>query len=701
MMRIHRVHIRDFKGVDAVIPWASAVVLFGPNDSGKTNILEAFLTALGHAGTPREEPSPKRGFLGPMGWSSSCLEVELDGLDVSGSRDQEIFLSWFLSANTAVSRTPWWLDESSENDEELDWQFSILDGLEQGSRDARHDFGRLTPGGDRPHAIAELVERVRDCVRVTWEALRAGAADLGAHATFSGAEATQGRRFLVGGTELAWLPPRIDRQGDVAMAELECTPEPSKQGPVIESFLRPLGIRVIRVQPASGGFAELCERLERLLPKLSHWSRDSLFNNDRDAWVQRQGGFVWRQPAMKGACAELSERVNDLLPQFVARSYDVEIVPLLPDQWHEYGGRHAAVRLRARGRDLDFDLDLASSGVSAWAGFALSEAMRMAVQESPPSMGAITPSASPMVYVLDEPEAHLHPLAQEEAAAWVAERVREGASVLLATHAVPFLRLPLQHVEYLRVVRTPEWKTTVEPTKDVMSAVAEQAEALGLPPAALIQLTRAWLVVEGEHDRMVLDAFYGKDLHQAGIRILPIRGAGRAKASFAALTAVAPWGMPFFYLLDNTRAEAVKAGRIAAGSMTEEERIAEQLWRNTQQKGVDVEILGLPYPDIICALPMEAVRILARDNGGKPEAATEWSDLIAKHERHRTARREGARGTRNFKKFVLESLGLDTWSIDEFVARALRACEGQAPPAGPLSQIVSRIVAAVDDRAPR
>jgi recombinational DNA repair ATPase RecF len=53
-VRIHRIGIRDYKGVDAELPVGSALVLFGPNDGGKTNVLEAIATMLGAQKAVRE-----------------------------------------------------------------------------------------------------------------------------------------------------------------------------------------------------------------------------------------------------------------------------------------------------------------------------------------------------------------------------------------------------------------------------------------------------------------------------------------------------------------------------------------------------------------------------------------------------------------------------------------------------------------------
>jgi hypothetical protein len=331
-----------------------------------------------------------------------------------------------------------------------------------------------------------------------------------------------------------------------------------------------------------------------------------------------------------------------------------------------------------------------SSGIATWTSLALAEAIRVTEL-------ALDPRARPTIYVFDEPETHLHPVAQKQAAAWVAERVRNGANVLLASHAVPFLDLPLADVEYFKVTRAADWETQIgRITGDVMGAVGEAAESMGLPPVALLQLTRAWLVVEGEHDSMILSRFYGRSLRSVGIQILALRGAARAKASFLTLAAFAPLGLPFFVLLDNARAEAVKSARIPDEEMTEEERIVAQLVRLGREKGVELDVFGLPYPDIICALPIEAVREVARKNKGKPEAASSWSDLIGQFEELRRGAKERREKALDFKRFVLDALGIVGLGADRLVAEALLKCEGEPPKPSELSRLVNEVVARVD-----
>src|SRR4051794_35527418 len=56
-MRVIRVGIHGFKGIDCDVTWAPVVVLFGRNDAGKSNFLEALLLVLSglrHPPTIRE-----------------------------------------------------------------------------------------------------------------------------------------------------------------------------------------------------------------------------------------------------------------------------------------------------------------------------------------------------------------------------------------------------------------------------------------------------------------------------------------------------------------------------------------------------------------------------------------------------------------------------------------------------------------------
>lgn len=180
-------------------------------------------------------------------------------------------------------------------------------------------------------------------------------------------------------------------------------------------------------------------------------------------------------------------------------------------------------------------------------------------------------------------------------------------------------------------------------------------------------------MVEGEHDRSVLELYHGPALRRARIQVLAMRGAERAEASLTGLEALSPLGIPFFYLLDNGRRER---------------QLAEHLRRHRHDEGVDVEIQ--PYPDIICVLPMEAVRRVAANHGLTPRPEISWRSFIAMHEAH---------PARSIKTRVKDKLGLKNLSVPDFVEELLKAAEDCGPADKGLDRIVESILARVGGRS--
>jgi hypothetical protein len=609
------------------------------------------------------------------------LLVELDGLGVEDHPDEELFLTWLRTLIEQLAEDP-----------------------------ERDEFARALAAVDEASAT-ERAAAVHGLIEVFKAALHRGSEALAKET-----EAALGSPwFRIDWLHVTWLTPRRSDMSPLVAGfdDYIDLGEPSNLGPSL--------IRAIRLDGTLAGFSDLYQRLEQFIEKdldyREHY-KPSFSEGEmsyaelgeryrirplffRDRWLDRDGSAVTLRPAVGESCRDLAARANRLAPSFLARRYWIRIQPPLPDEWR-WTGRRASIRLKALGdadESGDFDLDVAATGIATWASYAVSEAMRLAEEER---SGAFTDKSPPTpratVFVLDEPERHLHPLAQDEAASWVADRAREGAHVWLATHATPFLRLPATDVEYLKVVRTEKWQTVVAPiTTDVLGAVAECAHELGLPPVAVIQLTRAWLVVEGEHDRLILDALHGQELRQAGIQIIPLRGAARAKASFLNLAALARLDIPFRVLLDNTRADEIKRGLIPVQARTEEERIAEQLIR-MRESGVDLDVFGIPYRDIICVLPTATLREVAVRHGGSPDNLQTWDETVAGCDRLRAEWSEPDQKPPDFKSFVLTELGLTDWNADRLVAEALLVNERSQNEPNLLSRVVSEILVSVEER---
>lgn len=139
------------------------------------------------------------------------------------------------------------------------------------------------------------------------------------------------------------------------------------------------------------------------------------------------------------------------------------------------------------------------------------------------------------LYLVDEPEAHLHPRLQAAAADWLASALTvAGAQCLVATHSPYFLRLREDAVfAYLDRHRDPEprevRRTDVYPLApervDAMSVIADD---FGFDRGELLVGVSVLLFVEGESDKNLLEALARKRLHHAGILIVPIGGARNA-----------------------------------------------------------------------------------------------------------------------------------------------------------------------------
>jgi recombinational DNA repair ATPase RecF len=65
-VRVQSIQLTMYKGISVTVPWSPSVVLFGPNDSGKTNILEALLTVFALDASDRTgiTPTTRRRTLG-------------------------------------------------------------------------------------------------------------------------------------------------------------------------------------------------------------------------------------------------------------------------------------------------------------------------------------------------------------------------------------------------------------------------------------------------------------------------------------------------------------------------------------------------------------------------------------------------------------------------------------------------------------
>lgn len=147
-----------------------------------------------------------------------------------------------------------------------------------------------------------------------------------------------------------------------------------------------------------------------------------------------------------------------------------------------------------------------------WAERAIIEAADEFLEESEVDL-------QPRLYMYDEPESGLHRSAEAHMAEALAKLACDPRNIVVAATHSPEL-LDADSASLIEVKRGSE-NSLVQPL-DYASQTA--LEGLGLMPSDLLRLTRVILLVEGEHDAILLRHFLGGRLRRARVEIIPIRG---------------------------------------------------------------------------------------------------------------------------------------------------------------------------------
>lgn len=706
-MQIRAIGIHGYKGVETFVTWEPAVVLFGRNDAGKSNILEAIAWA-GGLQASRADP------LREDREANVFALVELDRLDDEESLDAKL-LAALLQMRHVPPLFPYEDPHAPAPDPEREayrwgpsplseYPGSLLEWDPSAEEDAAARQFKIGCVGEMylseepliaPGSITEVRRVLRD----------GGLAFAGSSLEEVAEDAAAAR---------AWFEVLLDRclrsrwiwcqwpAGVVRWLSpmtVECSSDERAAArrladvfgdehiPILDGFVRGLAsgqgvaglapflaihghvFRPWRVVRVSGS----TERLERLSAEVAEFVRSDVQRSLRggrtaDPWLadHKQGATVISEP-VRELCQRLSEHATAIAPLFVTRAYDIRVEPLEPVQWHRHGDRRIRLALVRSGSNDSFDLAVAGSGLAVWAAFAVEEAMREVAHEPDQELREIdedierrsdedghwAPRHEPEIgepgrlYVLDEPERHLHPEAQEQAARWLASRIDEQTSFLLATHALPFLSLPAHEVEYALVSRGEDGLTRAKPmTDDVWGFLDERIADAGVGSRAqLIQLARAFLVVEGAHDESVIRHFYRERLARERIVVLPIRGAKKAK-SLIETELLARFDAPLIFLFDEVRAKEV----VASARPSRKDISVYALWEMLQDWPPERKrphVVDFALPDIYCAVPDQCVRQVVADRGGSFPG---WEPVIEDF--------AGDTSGLGFKTFFLRASGL-------------------------------------------
>ena len=368
-MRISQAFVSGYKRVDAGLTWSRAVVLFGRNDAGKSNILEAIASATG-GGVRREDP------LVDLGATSDVnFVVELDDLTNDDSFDAQL-LARLLQTRHVPPLFPYAYPDEAPPDRDreqelwgselalsqfpaplLEWGSHEPEGEAQAIQFKIGTVGRMYSTIDPVNTVAPL-SRVRDELRrraleqASDSLFLVRETDYDAEPDFMMlVNSCLGSRQLVCNAEagLVWLMPTSDELGkDERRAATRLVDRfGDRPLPIIDRFARQIA--------ADGSSGAACvslsipdthrfmpwdvawvsgspERLGGLARRVSDFVRSSLELRLRragtapDPWLaQDEGGGAVVSEAVHETCVALSERATAIAPPFVTRDYDIRV----------------------------------------------------------------------------------------------------------------------------------------------------------------------------------------------------------------------------------------------------------------------------------------------------------------------------------------------------------------------------------------
>jgi hypothetical protein len=408
-------------------------------------------------------------------------------------------------------------------------------------------------------------------------------------------------------------------------------------------------------------------------------------------WLEERDGWVRVRPTLRDTLAIIENRANELVPIFVSEQGRIRLETRPIHEWNasparckimfdvdpgspepvpaDWNDRIGVIGFAYPVNSATLRIPLADlgAGMRRWVATIVRQAADECVAgeisaarptfedpslsgEAPePPTVVVKEPAMPRILVADEPEQHLHPHAQEIIASWAIKQAARNHAVVVATHSPAFLALPPERATICQVQRIGH-ETRVRPLplvhgSDVVARARQLGFELGLGREALAQLTRAVILVEGEWDRQMLYRFYASELHEQRILVVPLQGSDEL-GGLADAALIPTLGVPVVALLDEVRANSWEQLAHLPGMLSKAERSLRDL---ADTLGSWLRIVHYADPDVICALPEEAVQ------AAYPDASfTGWDDLLA---RWRMATSAGDTG-HSFKRWALATMAL-------------------------------------------
>jgi hypothetical protein len=229
---------------------------------------------------------------------------------------------------------------------------------------------------------------------------------------------------------------------------------------------------------------------------------------------------------------------------------------------------------------------------------------------------------------IDEPEAGLHPAAQHAVFNGLAG-FPKSFKILVGTHSVaPFARRDVT----LWYLQASEEGTSVLTAADsrvgeLLAGSGSALSDLGLDRTGALQVVATVLLVEGEHDLVVLRELIGEELDSLHVARFPIRGTKALGAASVELFLQFTNANICFALDNDKRGRAEKAWRRALAKLrdrdssgarhslddldkfgTDEQAFLKNVCRHALKMGYQerLRVTGWSEPDVICLLPVKS-----------------------------------------------------------------------------------------------
>jgi energy-coupling factor transporter ATP-binding protein EcfA2 len=311
----------------------------------------------------------------------------------------------------------------------------------------------------------------------------------------------------------------------------------------------------------------------------------------------------------KTLVTHLAAGATELLPPFAREAGSIRISIAPSEEWHR---RRIHVEIDSDGKL--FPLAAAASGVASW-GIAC---IRLAAAQlraslwgagefdglADPDLTPRAPTLYPLLYLADEPEAHLHHTAIKEVVDVCDSLARNSTGgCIVATHALEFLGRPDMVTAPLLVENF-----AIRPVTPGLPELRSRAQYLGITPAMVLNSARAVLCVEGESDAKVLAAFVGTELDRSYVHTLKLYGMNDLADRLPELDLVYSLDIPVYLLLDHTRVsklrDLLKGEHVRDATKEEKElnRLAQTLGGGRQATAI-----GMAQIDIVQTIPDEAM----------------------------------------------------------------------------------------------